>query len=245
MPAVRSTSPAFRQLASRQGLVLIEDAAHALGAAIERPPRRRDRAISPASAFYATKNLTTGEGGMVTTDSAEWADRIRVASLHGMSRDGWARYAREGDAALRRRRGRLQVQHDGHPGRDRPAAARALRRACSDRRAAIWRDYDEALAALPVTRPLPRRAAIRSTRVISTRFSSTRTSAAATRDELVRGAARARHRHERPLPRAAPASVLRALRLSPRHVPERRDRLGSHAVAAAVGGDARTKTWCR
>ena len=50
--------------------------------------------------FYATKNLTTGEGGMVTTASAESAERMRVASLHGMSRDAWARYAATGaDAA--------------------------------------------------------------------------------------------------------------------------------------------------
>ena len=44
------------------------------------------------------KNLTTGEGGMVTTDRADWAERIRVMALHGMSRDAWARYAGRGAA---------------------------------------------------------------------------------------------------------------------------------------------------
>jgi perosamine synthetase len=46
--------------------------------------------------FYATKNITTGEGGMVTTKNVELAERIRCLSLHGMSRDAWKRYTAEG-----------------------------------------------------------------------------------------------------------------------------------------------------
>ena len=46
--------------------------------------------------FYATKTLATGEGGMVTTDSEECAERIRVMSLHGISKDAWKRYTAEG-----------------------------------------------------------------------------------------------------------------------------------------------------
>jgi dTDP-4-amino-4,6-dideoxygalactose transaminase len=82
-------------LAAEHGLVVIEDAAHALGA------RYRDRmvgSISPLTAFsfYATKNITTGEGGMLTTDDPELERRARVLSLHGMSADAWNRYGRRG-----------------------------------------------------------------------------------------------------------------------------------------------------
>src|SRR6185436_9428003 len=46
--------------------------------------------------FYATKNLATGEGGMITLDDRRTADRLRRLSLHGLSRDAWKRYARGG-----------------------------------------------------------------------------------------------------------------------------------------------------
>lgn len=62
--------------------------------------------------FYATKTLTTGEGGMITTDNDEWAERCRVMSLHGISKDAWKRYTAEGFLVLRDRCAWLQVQHD-------------------------------------------------------------------------------------------------------------------------------------
>lgn len=46
--------------------------------------------------FYATKTLTTGEGGMLVTDDDGWAERARVMSLHGISHDAWKRYTAEG-----------------------------------------------------------------------------------------------------------------------------------------------------
>jgi dTDP-4-amino-4,6-dideoxygalactose transaminase len=46
--------------------------------------------------FYATKTLATGEGGMVTTENDEWADRIRMQRLHGISKDAWKRYSKKG-----------------------------------------------------------------------------------------------------------------------------------------------------
>lgn len=81
-------------IASRHGLLVVEDAAHAL------PARFRGRLIGSrgnpvAFSFYATKNLTTGEGGMLTADP-EFLERARIASLHGMSHDGWKRYAEGG-----------------------------------------------------------------------------------------------------------------------------------------------------
>jgi perosamine synthetase len=46
--------------------------------------------------FYATKTITTGEGGMITTDDATMAERCRIMALHGISQDAWKRYAAEG-----------------------------------------------------------------------------------------------------------------------------------------------------
>jgi dTDP-4-amino-4,6-dideoxygalactose transaminase len=81
-------------IASRHGLSVLEDAAHAL------PARYRGRmvgTISSATAFsfYATKNMTTAEGGMLTAEQ-DLVERARVWSLHGMSRDAYKRYSGEG-----------------------------------------------------------------------------------------------------------------------------------------------------
>ncbi|NVB84004.1 MAG: DegT/DnrJ/EryC1/StrS aminotransferase family protein [Kofleriaceae bacterium] len=77
---------------------IVEDAAHAL------PARFGDRMIGSLSrftcfSFYATKTLATGEGGMITTDDSAAADRCRIMSLHGISRDAWKRYTAEGSWA--------------------------------------------------------------------------------------------------------------------------------------------------
>ena len=85
---------AIRAIADTHGLEIVEDAAHAL------PARVGDRWIgqsdNPACfSFYATKNLTTAEGGMLT-GSPEFIEKARVASLHGMSRDAWKRYDKGG-----------------------------------------------------------------------------------------------------------------------------------------------------
>ena len=77
---------------------IIEDAAHAL------PTRLDGRMVGALStftcfSFYATKTLSTGEGGMLTTDDDVAADRCRIMSLHGISRDAWKRYTAEGSWA--------------------------------------------------------------------------------------------------------------------------------------------------
>jgi dTDP-4-amino-4,6-dideoxygalactose transaminase len=82
---------ALRTVAEARGLVLIDDAAHAL------PTRLDDRLIGSwadmtAFSFYVTKPLTTGEGGMLVTNNAAWAERVRSMSLHGISHDAWKRY---------------------------------------------------------------------------------------------------------------------------------------------------------
>lgn len=82
-------------IARTHRLAVIEDAAHALPAAYK---GRRVGTIGDLTAFsfYATKNLCTGEGGMLTTSNEEWADVLRTRRLHGMSRDAWRRYSTEG-----------------------------------------------------------------------------------------------------------------------------------------------------
>jgi dTDP-4-amino-4,6-dideoxygalactose transaminase len=82
-------------VADRHHLTVIEDAAHAF------PSRYHGRLIGSVSgitcfSFYATKTITTGEGGMLCTDNEGWADRSRIMALHGISRDAWKRYTAEG-----------------------------------------------------------------------------------------------------------------------------------------------------
>jgi len=85
---------AIRDIAEKHGIHLIEDAAHAIGASWKGQPI--GSGSNPACfSFYATKNLTTGEGGMLTGGS-EIVDRAKTLSLHGMSREAWSRYAAGG-----------------------------------------------------------------------------------------------------------------------------------------------------
>lgn len=83
---------AIMDIARRHNLAVIEDAAHAVGT------RYHGRLVgaTPGSlasfSFYANKNMTTAEGGMVTTDNQELVDKLLVYRLHGMDRDAWQRY---------------------------------------------------------------------------------------------------------------------------------------------------------
>ena len=86
---------ALGSFARRKRVPIIEDAAHALGAAVGGRPIGALSEMTCFS-FYATKNLTTGEGGMVTLDDRRSAERLRRLSLHGLSRDAWKRYTRAG-----------------------------------------------------------------------------------------------------------------------------------------------------
>ncbi len=86
---------ALMALASRYDLGIIEDAAHAFPTSYKRKMIGTLGDITCFS-FYATKNITTGEGGMITTENEEYADRMRIMSLHGISKDAWKRYTAEG-----------------------------------------------------------------------------------------------------------------------------------------------------
>ncbi len=86
--------------ARRHGLRIVEDAAHAAGAARHMEGRGMVKIGSIGDAtcfsFYATKNFTSAEGGAITTEDAELADKMLIASLHGMNRDAWKRYDQSG-----------------------------------------------------------------------------------------------------------------------------------------------------
>ncbi|HUK99941.1 MAG TPA: DegT/DnrJ/EryC1/StrS family aminotransferase [Nitrospirota bacterium] len=82
-------------IAKKYELTVIEDAAHAF------PTILKDRFIGTIGditcfSFYATKTISTGEGGMITTENNAWAERMKIMSLHGISKDAWKRYTAEG-----------------------------------------------------------------------------------------------------------------------------------------------------
>jgi perosamine synthetase len=86
---------AILAIARRHNLRVVEDAAHAL------PSRYKDKMVGTIGditcfSFYATKTMTTGEGGMLTTENSEYAERMRRLSMHGISKDAWKRYTVEG-----------------------------------------------------------------------------------------------------------------------------------------------------
>ena len=83
------------EIARKYNLKVIEDAAHALEAEYH---GKKVGVLGDVAAFsfYATKNITTGEGGMLTTDDDEIADMVNILRLHGISRDAWKRYGLEG-----------------------------------------------------------------------------------------------------------------------------------------------------
>lgn len=82
-------------IAQRHDLYVVEDAAHAVEAQYKGQKVGNIGHIT-AFSFYVTKNVCTGEGGMVTTNSHEWMSEMRVKSLHGISKDAWKRYSAEG-----------------------------------------------------------------------------------------------------------------------------------------------------
>jgi dTDP-4-amino-4,6-dideoxygalactose transaminase len=79
------------KIAKKYNLILIEDAAHAFGSEYK---EKKIGTISDFTcfSFYAAKNLTTAEGGMIVAKSDKMAEKIKILSLHGMSRDAWKRY---------------------------------------------------------------------------------------------------------------------------------------------------------
>lgn len=98
---------AISEIAARHNLAIIEDAAHAfptrykgrtIGQSLQDSPQHAARSTQHAVcfSFYATKTITTGEGGMIVTDDDTIAERCRIMALHGISKDAWKRYTAEG-----------------------------------------------------------------------------------------------------------------------------------------------------
>ena len=144
---------AIRSIADRRHLVTIEDAAHCIEG-VTGGRKIGTTADFTCFSFYATKNLTTGEGGMVTVPSDAAAERLRILSLHGMTRNGWSRHER----------GRAVNYEVLAPGfkcnmSDLQAAIGLHQLAAIERhlarRRAIWERYDEALADLPIATFVP------------------------------------------------------------------------------------------
>jgi dTDP-4-amino-4,6-dideoxygalactose transaminase len=141
---------AFRD---RHGLVVIEDAAHAIGAEFK---GRRIGAFGNVAAFsfYVTKNITTIEGGAIATDSEELAEQIERLALHGLSLGAWQRFS---DVGFKH----YEVIQPGYKYNMTDVQAslglRQLPRLDEwiDRRAELWDRYDAQLAGLPLSTPPP------------------------------------------------------------------------------------------
>jgi len=86
---------AIMDIAQRHNLFVIEDAAHAVEA-IYKGQKIGNIGHVTVFSFYVTKNVCTGEGGMITTNNDEWAEEMRIKRLHGISKDAWKRYSAEG-----------------------------------------------------------------------------------------------------------------------------------------------------
>lgn len=95
---------AIYSIAAEHGVHVVEDAAHSVGSSYQNNQIGSDE-LQQAYAdfhrvtvfsFYAIKNMTTGEGGMITTPDPELTERMRRLVLHGMSRDAWKRYSSKG-----------------------------------------------------------------------------------------------------------------------------------------------------
>ena len=144
---------AILSIAAAHGLRVIEDAAHALPTVYQKNLVGRLASDATVFSFYATKTITTGEGGMVVTRDAALAQRCRVMRLHGISRDAFDRYTST------RPSWQYDVIAPGYKYNLTDIASsigsHQLRRACEMqvRRADIARQYDEAFADLPLILP--------------------------------------------------------------------------------------------
>ncbi|MEE9557581.1 MAG: DegT/DnrJ/EryC1/StrS family aminotransferase [Candidatus Adiutricales bacterium] len=142
---------ALSEIAQDHGLKIIEDCAHA----IETEYRGRKTGTFGdfgCFSFYVTKNVVTGEGGMVLTRGEAEAARIKILALHGMSKDAWKRFDDEGykhyyvmEAGFKYNMMDLQAAIGIHQ----------LERVETNwiRRQEVWREYNSALAQLPIGLP--------------------------------------------------------------------------------------------
>lgn len=143
----------LNELRDRHGLLVVEDAAHAIGA------EWRGRKVGAAGnlaafSFYATKNVTTAEGGALATDDPKIAARVEQLALHGLSVGAWQRFSDAGfkhydatEAGFKFNMTDLNAALGLH---QLPRLDRGI-----DYRADLWGRYDELLRDLPLETPVP------------------------------------------------------------------------------------------
>jgi dTDP-4-amino-4,6-dideoxygalactose transaminase len=85
----------IKEIAEKRDLLIVEDAAHAIGSEYK-GKKLGTIGDTTCFSFYATKNMTSGEGGAVATEDDKVADEMRLMRLHGMSKNAWKRYAEGG-----------------------------------------------------------------------------------------------------------------------------------------------------
>lgn len=141
------------KIARKHKLFVIEDAAHGFGASYK---GAKIGTISDFTcfSFYVTKNLITGEGGLVATDRKKWADAIEMYALHGMTKGAWKRYSDSGYSHYL-----IKVPGFKYNMMDIQAALgiHQLRKfdAMQKKRAQIWEIYNKGLQGLPIELPKP------------------------------------------------------------------------------------------
>ena len=138
-------------IAQQHELMIIEDCAHAVETTYKGKPAGTFGTFGCFS-FYVTKNMTTGEGGMILTTDEKHADRIKILALHGMSKDAWRRFSDEGykhyyvvECGYKYNMMDIQAAIGIHQ----------LRRIQKnwERRQEIWATYQREFADLPLTLP--------------------------------------------------------------------------------------------
>jgi dTDP-4-amino-4,6-dideoxygalactose transaminase len=143
---------AIMDIAKRHDLLVIEDAAHCIEGWYKGRKIGNIGDISCFS-FYVTKNIVTGEGGMVTTNKEVWADKIKMYGLHGLSKDAWKRYSDDGFV-------NYQVIFPGFKYNMMDIQAslgiHQMKRVdhYMNRREEIWEQYNKAFSNLPVICPI-------------------------------------------------------------------------------------------
>jgi len=144
---------AIMNIAKRHNLRVIEDCAHAIESECKGKKTGTFGELGCFS-FYVTKNIVTGEGGMVITDNEDYANQIKILALHGMSKDAWRRFSDEGYK-------HYQVVYSGfkYNMMDIQAAIGIHQLPRIEkywkRRQKIWNRYNEAFKDLPVFTPAP------------------------------------------------------------------------------------------
>lgn len=142
---------AILKIAKKHNLIVIQDAAHALET-IYHGKKIGTLGDLTAFSFYATKNLTTGEGGMVTTSRRRWAEMIQILASQGMTRGAWRRYSDKGYKHYQ-----ILVPGFKFNMMDLQAGIGLHQLAKIERyleiREKIWKAYDEGLKGLPLQTP--------------------------------------------------------------------------------------------